>query len=81
VRSSEAATMEVEASLMASRHDIAVQLYRTDFRAFVDFAFAQLHLGQTPIPHWYIDLIADRIEGDRCSKNGLVMDRKCLEGA
>lgn len=48
---------------MASRRDLAAQIYRTDFRAFVDFAFRELHPGQKLTPHWYIDLIADRIDG------------------
>jgi hypothetical protein len=36
-------------------------LYRFDFRTFVEFAFNELHPGKRLIPNWHIDVVADRL--------------------
>lgn len=47
---------------MASRNDAIAQLYRTSVPAFVDFAFRELHPGKKLTWHWYLDVIADRVD-------------------
>jgi hypothetical protein len=37
-------------------------LLRNDFRAFLQKTFATLAPGQTYVPSWHIDAIADRLE-------------------
>ena len=38
-------------------------LLRADFRIFIRKAFTTLSPGQTDVPSWRIDVIADRLEG------------------
>ncbi|WP_457940331.1 hypothetical protein [Mesorhizobium sp. 10J20-29] len=47
---------------MISRNDAVIALYRTDTKAFIKFAFGVLHPGQKLIWHWYLDVIADRVD-------------------
>jgi hypothetical protein len=45
---------------MAPNSDRLVEaLLRTDFRAFLDFAFRELHSGSRLKPNWHIDLMAE----------------------
>ena len=37
-------------------------LLRADFRVFIHKAFTTLSPGQTYVPSWHIDAIADRLE-------------------
>ena len=47
---------------MASRHDAIAQLYRSDVRSFVRLVFGELYPGKKLVWHWYLDVIADRID-------------------
>ena len=47
---------------MPSRHEAIAQLYRSKVEVFVDFAFRELHPGRKLTWHWYIDVIADRVD-------------------
>jgi hypothetical protein len=47
---------------MPSRSEHIALLYRTHFGSFLDFAFRELHPGQTLRKAWFVDLMADRVE-------------------
>ena len=50
-----------------------IDLYRFDFRSFVEFAFRELHPDKSFIPNWHIDVMADRLMAAMPDNSGRII--------